>query len=98
MTLINDFWTLVIVSYCGLFTDFENDPDVRYQQGYGFLGLLGLYFLTNALVVVWDTCFKVYTIVNRVAFKYTLKRHIESHPDTFKKKVDCQSDQEIPIQ
>ena len=52
MQLVNDFMTLCIVVYCGLFTDFESNPVMRYKLGWGFMGLLGIYVVVNGLVIV----------------------------------------------
>jgi hypothetical protein len=68
MVLINDFMTLCIVVYCGLFTDYESSPEMRYKLGWGFMGLVGLYFVVNGLVMLWDAYQKGYIIAGRFAF------------------------------
>lgn len=95
MMLINDFMTLCIVVYCGLFTDYESSPVMRYKLGWGFMGLVGLYFVVNGLVMLWDAYQKGYIIAGRFAFQYAVQRHLMNHPNTFKDIVNPDREEKV---
>jgi hypothetical protein len=51
---MNEIFVLFICYFMFLFTDFIPDVEYRYKLGFKFIGLLGLVFFVNVLLVFVD--------------------------------------------
>lgn len=64
-----------------LFSDFVPDPELRYQFGWVYLGLLAFLFLVNFIVIGY----KVFLAVRRFRELVELKKHVLDQQEVSKK-------------
>ncbi len=71
--VFNEIITLILSVFLLIFTDFVDDPHLKYKAGYGFIALFILDVIVNFALIIKDAYISIRYFIKKLRYKWRLR-------------------------